>query len=97
MAAPITRETIQRVAELSALSLTDDEATAMVRDIAQILGHVAELEGVDTTGVEPTAHVALERLWLRPDEIEEGVGHDEALSQAPRSGHGGFAVPAFVE
>ena len=54
--ARITREQVDRIAELSRLSLSADEAKAMERDLARILDYVADLQELDTEGVEPTAH-----------------------------------------
>jgi Asp-tRNA(Asn)/Glu-tRNA(Gln) amidotransferase C subunit len=41
--------------------------------------------------------VGLEALPLREDVAASGLSHDQALEQSPRSGHGGFTVPGFVE
>ncbi len=47
--------------------------------------------------MEPTAHVQLERLTLRPDETESSLAREVALREAPRVAMDGFAVPAFVD
>jgi aspartyl-tRNA(Asn)/glutamyl-tRNA(Gln) amidotransferase subunit C len=97
MAQRIDRALIHHVAELASLSLTDGEAEKLTHEIGAILKYVDELETLDTAGVPPTAHVQLESAGFRADEVQPGVPHERALSQAPRTSGGGFAVPAFVE
>jgi aspartyl-tRNA(Asn)/glutamyl-tRNA(Gln) amidotransferase subunit C len=56
-----------------------------------------ELDELDTRDVPATAHVQLDRLPVRPDEVTPCLSHDEALAGAPAVEGGGFAVPTFVE
>jgi aspartyl-tRNA(Asn)/glutamyl-tRNA(Gln) amidotransferase subunit C len=94
---PLTPDAVRRLARLSRLSVDDASLPRLAADLEKILGYVAMLEGVDTTGIETTAHVAVERMPLRPDEPHESLSHDAALASAPRKTEAGFAVPAFVE
>jgi aspartyl-tRNA(Asn)/glutamyl-tRNA(Gln) amidotransferase subunit C len=94
---PITRADVLHVAKLAKLQLSDAEVERMVRDLGTILEHVAELSKVDTSGVPPTAYVAVDAAPFRPDVIVESVNRDAALREAPRHEDGGFAVPAFVD
>ena len=93
----ITRADVLHVAKLAKLQLSDAEVERMVKDLGTILEHVAELSKVDTSGVPPTAYVAVDAAPLRPDVVVEGVNRDIALREAPRHEDGGFAVPAFVD
>ena len=95
--ATLGKKEVAHVAKLAALTLADDEIERLTADLKSILGHVAELDALDTSSVEPTSQVQLERSAWRNDAILPGVDHDEALAQAPRAEHGGFAVPTFVE
>lgn len=91
------RSQIAHVAELACLSLTEEEATSMATELDAIVHYVEELSTLDTEGVPPTSHVLEEVPSLRPDEVRPGLSHEEALSGAPRSSQGGFAVPGYVE
>jgi aspartyl-tRNA(Asn)/glutamyl-tRNA(Gln) amidotransferase subunit C len=93
----IDRARVMHVAKLAALSLRDEEAEALAKDLARIVAYVEELDQVDTKDVPATAHVQLERAALRADEVKAGLAHDDALAAAPRAEHEGFAVPTFVE
>lgn len=93
----ITRETVLHVARLARLDLDENEAARMERDLSSILEYVATLSELDTSTIPETTQVAVDAAPLRPDESLPGVPTDVALSQAPRSAGGGFAVPAFVD
>jgi aspartyl-tRNA(Asn)/glutamyl-tRNA(Gln) amidotransferase subunit C len=93
----ITRKEVLHIATLARLDLTEEEVTELVRDLGSILGHVAELSSVDTSGVTGTAYLAVDAAPLRPDQVEKSVPTETALGEAPRHGDGGFAVPAFMD
>ena len=88
---------LDHIAELASLLLARAEAEALAIELNRILGYVAELDEVDTSGVSPTSTVQQGPTSLRVDEVTPGISHDEALSQAPRVAGGGFAVPAFLD
>jgi aspartyl-tRNA(Asn)/glutamyl-tRNA(Gln) amidotransferase subunit C len=88
---------VRHVAKLAALSLTEDEAARLARELSAIVAYVAQLDAVDTSSVPATAHVQLDRMPLRADEPVACLSHEDALAQAPRVEEDGFAVPAFVD
>ena len=93
----IDREVVLHVAKLASLSLAEAEVDRFTGELARIVGHVEQLEALDTRDIPPTAHVQVERIPLRRDEVTPGLTHDEALAQAPQVEADGFAVPAFLE
>jgi aspartyl-tRNA(Asn)/glutamyl-tRNA(Gln) amidotransferase subunit C len=95
--AVLGEDEVRRVAKLARLELAPDEVVRMTAELSAIVGYVQKLGELDTADVPPTAHVRLARAALRPDEPRAGLPHDEALAEAPRVAHEGFAVPAFVD
>jgi aspartyl-tRNA(Asn)/glutamyl-tRNA(Gln) amidotransferase subunit C len=95
--ATMDRTQMEHLAKLASLSLTNDEAETLTLEVAAILRYVDELNQLDTSSVEPTANVQLERTAWREDVIEPSLPRQEALAQAPAAGENGFAVPAFVD
>jgi len=91
------RSTVEHVAKLSALSLSSEEAERFTHELAAIVAHVDELASLDTTDVPPTFQVCVPKSGLREDRVEPSLTNEQALSEAPRQSHGGFAVPVFVE
>jgi aspartyl-tRNA(Asn)/glutamyl-tRNA(Gln) amidotransferase subunit C len=53
----VTLEDVRRVAELANLDLTADEEPRMQRDLNAILGHIAQLNELDTSDVPAMAQV----------------------------------------
>jgi len=95
--AKLSRADVLHVAKLASLSLSEAEVERFTEELARVVAYVGELSAVDTSGVEPTAHVLLTRSALRDDEVLPGLARDDALAAAPRVEEGGFAVPAFVD
>jgi aspartyl-tRNA(Asn)/glutamyl-tRNA(Gln) amidotransferase subunit C len=95
----LARAQIRHVAELAELSLSEDEEERLTIEIGRILGHIAELDAIDTEGIPPTTPFlsAGGPAGPRADQVKDGLSHDEALAGAPRAAHGGFEVPTFVE
>jgi aspartyl-tRNA(Asn)/glutamyl-tRNA(Gln) amidotransferase subunit C len=93
----VDRALVLHVAKLACLSLSDLEADRFAGELSRIVQYVEQLDFLDTQDVPPTAHVQLDRSPWRDDEPVPGLSHDDALAQAPRVEHGGFAVPTFVE
>lgn len=102
MAARVTFEEVERVAELAHLELAPEEKPRMVADLNAILDYVAELNELDTTGVVPLAQVSelasAEGLSpLRVDCREPSLDRAEVMSQAPESDGAFFKVPKVIE
>ena len=95
--APINRAQVLHVAKLAKLLLDEDEVPIVTAQLAKILEHIAQLEQVDTEGIEPTSQVGVDRLPLRSDESRPCLSRDAVLAEAPETAQHGFVVPAFVE
>jgi len=93
----LSEEEVRNVAKLARLDLRADEIVRMAGELSAIVGYVQKLGELDTTDVPPTAHVRLARAPLRDDAPRPCLSHDDALAEAPRVAHDGFAVPAFVD
>ena len=93
----IDLQTVKKIASLSRISVTGDEAQAMVPELNNILGWVEQLGEVDVTGVEPMTAVIPNHLRLRDDVVTDGNVRDRVLANAPQAEHGFFAVPKVIE
>ena len=96
----ITEKEVRYVAGLANLKLTDEEIVRMQVDLDGILEHMARLNEIDTTGVEPMSQVlfdAAETATLRADVPVPPLGNQAALANAPQSGAGYFKVPKVIE
>jgi aspartyl-tRNA(Asn)/glutamyl-tRNA(Gln) amidotransferase subunit C len=89
----ITIDDVKRLAQLSALYVSDEEAEALRRQLGDILGYVKQLDEVDTTGLEPTYQVTdLENVTREDEIIDYGVSRDDLLKNAPATENGQIKV-----
>lgn len=94
----ISIDDVKKLATLSALDLSDQEALAMQADLTQILEYVQQLQAVDTTDAEPTYQVHdLETVTRSDDVVDYGVSHDELLKNAPKHDGSSMVVPRVLE
>ena len=98
MAAPLTRDDVERVAALAQLELTPDEIALFTKQLADVLTYAAELQALDTSGVPATAHVGSTRPEERADEPRPSLSVADALANAPDGAldAGLFRVPRVI-
>jgi aspartyl-tRNA(Asn)/glutamyl-tRNA(Gln) amidotransferase subunit C len=101
----VTIEDVRRVAELANLELTAEEEPRMQRDLNAILGHIAQLNELNTAGVPAMAQVA-EMLGgvadsagnsLRTDVVRPSLDRAVVMAAAPESDGRFFKVPKVIE
>jgi aspartyl-tRNA(Asn)/glutamyl-tRNA(Gln) amidotransferase subunit C len=95
--AMISHDDVRRIAELARIEVTADEVDVVHGKLAAIFGLIDELAAVDTTGVEPMAHVLDAVLPLREDAVTETDRHALYQSVAPAVEDGLYLVPRVVE
>jgi len=88
---------VRRIARLAHLELDDADVEALTRDLESILDHVASLDELDVTSVEPTAFVLDAPAEPREDAPSPCVPNPEALANAPDSADGHFRVPRVID
>jgi aspartyl-tRNA(Asn)/glutamyl-tRNA(Gln) amidotransferase subunit C len=101
----VSMDEVLRVAELANLELTAEEVPRMQRDLNAILGHIAELNELDTSGVEPMAQVggvlgdAVETAGanLRADVVRPSLDRRAVMAAAPETDGRFFKVPKVIE
>lgn len=94
--ARLTREEVAHVADLARLQLTDAELDQFTGQLAAVLDHARDVEGLDVADVAPTAHPFELVNVTRPDEVRPSLDRDEVLSQAPAAEAGQFRVPPVL-
>jgi aspartyl-tRNA(Asn)/glutamyl-tRNA(Gln) amidotransferase subunit C len=94
---PLSREDVQRIAELARLELTNDELDLYTRQLGDILAYVEQIRSLDTTGVAPTSQV-LNRPVDRDDTPDATLSRSELLGNAPDAAleAGLFKVPRVI-
>lgn len=101
--ATVSVEDVRRVAELANLELTAEEEVRMLRDLNAILGHVSQLNELDTSAVLPMSQVSEVigngQSWeaLRADETRPSLDRDRVMASAPETNGAFFKVPKVIE
>ena len=96
---------VRHVADLANLELTAEELPRMARDLNAILGHIAELNQLDTKDVPAMAQVsealglaaATSGQTLRPDTIRPSGDRTLVMAEAPETDGRFFKVPKVIE
>ncbi|PWK78060.1 aspartyl/glutamyl-tRNA(Asn/Gln) amidotransferase subunit C [Mucilaginibacter oryzae] len=93
----IDKETVEKVAQLARLELTEAEKEETMQDMSKILDFMAKLNEVDTTGVEPLIYMTDTANVLREDVVKHEITHEEALQNAPKHDEDYFLVAKVIE
>lgn len=93
----LTLEDVKRVADLARLAIDETEARAVLSQINDVFGLIAEMQAVDTRGVEPMAHALDVVQRLREDKVTESDQRDLFQSVAPQAENGLYLVPRVIE
>lgn len=93
----ISLNDVQKLANLSALSLNEAELEKMRSELEQILGYVEQLSEVDTEGVDPTYQVTGLTNITRSDEVATtSIPQSELLKNTPLTEKGQIKVPRVL-
>ena len=92
-----TKFDVRYVAELARIKLTSEEIQAFQSQLGLVLEHVAKLNQIDVSNVDPTAHSFPIYNVFRADEERRCLPRDVALANAPQQAQGLFIVTKVVE
>jgi aspartyl-tRNA(Asn)/glutamyl-tRNA(Gln) amidotransferase subunit C len=93
----LERSDVEKIAHLARLALTPNDTERYARDLSNILDLVAQMDAVDTTGVDPMAHPLHMHQRLRPDSPTETDRRAEFQAIAPLTECGLYLVPKVIE
>ena len=101
----VTKDDVLRVAELANLELTAEEVPRMQRDLNAILGHIAQLNELNTADVPAMAQVGemlggeieTDGALLRADAVRPSIDRAAVMAVAPESDGRFFKVPKVIE
>jgi len=92
----IDKKTIEHIAKLARLQISDAEAQEYSTQLGKALQHFEQISKVDTQGIEPLiTPVEIEAFW-RDDEAAQNYTADEMTANAPARAGNLFKVPPVV-
>lgn len=92
----ITRESVEHLAMLARISLSEDEIDTLTTELTQIVDAIAKVSEVATDDVPATSHPVPLTNIMREDEPGETLTHDQAFSGAPSHDGERFRVSAIL-
>jgi aspartyl-tRNA(Asn)/glutamyl-tRNA(Gln) amidotransferase subunit C len=79
----LDRETVDNVAYLARLGLSNEDKERMRDELSPILTYFDMLNELDTDAISPTAQVISVQNLMRADETKPSIETDAALQNAP--------------
>jgi aspartyl-tRNA(Asn)/glutamyl-tRNA(Gln) amidotransferase subunit C len=93
----ITRKDVEYVSDLARIKLSEEETQDMVRQLTRIIQYIEKLNELDTSNVEPTAHILPLQNVMREDAVKPSLSIEEATDIAPNKNNDMFKVPRIIE
>jgi aspartyl-tRNA(Asn)/glutamyl-tRNA(Gln) amidotransferase subunit C len=92
----IDKKVVKHIANLSRLSLSEEETDSFAGQLGSILEYMEQLNRADTSGVEPTSFVAPQHDPLRDDRETASLPVEEILKNGPKVQNNHFSVPKVI-
>lgn len=94
----LNKETVEKVAKLAKLKLSDEEVSAFTQQLSAVLENFEQIAQIDTKGVEPLVTPTDMSVHLRDDKIavENENESEKYLQNAPDKAGRLFKVPPVV-
>lgn len=92
----IDKKTIEHIAKLARLHITEEEAQEYSTQLAKALEHFEQISKVDTSGVEPlVTPIEMEAYWREDVALQEYSAEEMTVNAPDRAGNL-FKVPPVV-
>lgn len=92
----ITRETVEKIAKLARLQLSESDLEKYTGQLNNILGHIEKLNQLDTQAIEATTHAVEVANPMREDEVKSNSVIDAVLEISPDHEEHFFRVPKVI-
>ena len=93
----IDLKTVKHISKLSRISLDDEKAAKLEKDLNSIFSWIEQLNELNTDKVEPLTSIAETTLRFRPDKADTSNIRDDILKNSPNENKDYFVVPKVVE
>ena len=93
----LTLDDVKRIARLARIEIQPHEAEQVLAQLTGIFRLIADMQAVNTDGVEPMSHAQDVMLRLREDAVTESDRRALYQSVAPQVDAGLYLVPKVIE
>ena len=92
----IDKKTVQHVAKLARLNLSDADTDKFTKQLDAILEYAGELQKVDTSSVEASEHSFQAKTILREDEAKPFTDFKLLINNGPETENTFYSVPKIL-
>ena len=93
----ITREDVLHLAELSNISLSEEQIEPLIRDLGNIVNYFSQLDELNTENVEPTYQCFdMQNVWREDNIVEFEAKRDDLLALTTESEDNQIKVPKVL-
>ena len=89
-------KTLNRVADVSRLSLTEQECEEFLPQLKDVLSSFREIQEIDTEGIQPSVHPIVIKNFTREDIPGKPISVDDALSLTKHKKDNYFKCPRIL-
>jgi len=93
----LDNDTVHAIARLARLKIDHQEVEKYSNELGNILDLVAQMEAINTDGIEPMTNPFDATMRLRADEVSEGNLRDKYQEVAPSTERGLYLVPKVID
>ena len=93
----LDRSDVEKIAHLARLAISEGDIPGYTHNLSNILDLVAQMDAVDTSGVEPMAHPLEATQRLRADEVSETDHREQFQKIAPATEANLYLVPQVMD
>lgn len=93
----IDEKKVDELAQLARLEFTGTEKQRIKEELERILDFCNQLNGLDTSGVEPLVYISDAVNVLRDDKVEQHLSKEQAFRNAPDHDSDYFKVPKVIK
>jgi aspartyl-tRNA(Asn)/glutamyl-tRNA(Gln) amidotransferase subunit C len=88
---------IEHLALLARLELSESEKELFSGQVENIINYIDQLNELDTSDVEPTAHILSMKNIFREDNATASLPQNKAMQNAPERDGSFYRVPKIIE
>ncbi len=93
----IDLKTVKHISKLSRISIDDQKAKKLEKDLTAIFKWIEKLNQLNTDNVKPLTSIAETTLRFRKDQIISKNIREDVLKNSPKDNKDYFVVPKVVE
>ncbi|MBM5786487.1 MAG: Asp-tRNA(Asn)/Glu-tRNA(Gln) amidotransferase subunit GatC [Candidatus Fonsibacter sp.] len=93
----INKETVKKISKLARISVSDQQASKLEKNLNSILSFVEQLNELNTEKINPISTISNQKLIMRDDVVKVSNQKEDILKNAPEKNSSYYIVPKVVE